>query len=157
SMVEQDTMLEPNDYLQLASYYFQADNNPKVVSALESGTEQFPDNQKLVSNLADAYQRAGEPEKAISTVRRLVEENPEDPQFHLVLGTQIYQRALVLNDSLSANYDEIFDLQQKMRNSSDAEKKNVQQQIETLEQGNEQLEPKVKELTDEAEKELKTV
>src|SRR5699024_2616121 len=157
SMIEQDTTLKPNDYLQLASYYFQADANQEVVSALEMGIEQFPDSDELVSNLADAYQRAGQPKKAIATVKKMVEQDPQNPQYHLVLGTQIYQQALVLNDSLSANYDEIFSLQQKLRNSSDAEKENIQQQIAELEQQNEQLEPKVEELTDQAEEELKTV
>src|SRR5699024_4301086 len=157
SMIEQDTTLKANDYLQLASYYFQADANQEVVSALEMGIEQFPDSDELVSNLADAYQRAGQPKKAIATVKKMVEQDPQNPQYHLVLGTQIYQQALVLNDSLSANYDEIFSLQQKLRNSSDAEKENIQQQIAELEQQNEQLEPKVEELTDQAEEELKTV
>src|SRR5699024_12795633 len=96
----QDTTLEANDYLQVASFYFQADNNDKVISALEDGTEQFPENQELVSNLADTYQRSGNSEKAIYIVRYLIKENPEDPQFNLVLGTQIYQQALVLNVTL---------------------------------------------------------
>src|SRR5699024_10195022 len=60
----QDTTLEANDYLQLASYHFQLDHHDDVVTALEAAYEQFPDNQEIVSNLADAYQRVGEPEKA---------------------------------------------------------------------------------------------
>src|SRR5699024_7666672 len=58
SMIEQDTTLKANDYLQLASYYFQADANQEVVSALEMGIEQFPDSDELVSNLADEIGRA---------------------------------------------------------------------------------------------------
>src|SRR5699024_11841832 len=64
----------------LPIYYFQADANQEVVSALEMGIEQFPDRDELVSNLADAYQRAGQPKKAIATVKKMVEQDPQNPQ-----------------------------------------------------------------------------
>ncbi|WP_372635892.1 tetratricopeptide repeat protein [Fodinibius sp.] len=153
----QDTSLEANDYLQLASYHFQLDNQQEVVNSLEKAHEQFPDNQEIVSNLADAYQRVGEPEKAISTVEKLVEQEPENPQYHLVLGTQIYQQALTITDSLSANSNEIVKLRQDLNNSSDSEKQDIQQQIENLQQENQQLQSKIDELTDRAEEELNTV
>ncbi|SHF63919.1 Tetratricopeptide repeat-containing protein [Fodinibius roseus] len=153
----QDTSLEANDYLQLASYHFQLDNQQEVVNSLEKAHDQFPDNQEIVSNLADAYQRVGEPEKAIATVEKLVEQEPENPQYHLVLGTQIYQQALTLTDSLSANSNEIINLRQEINNSSDSEKQNIQQQIENLQQENRQLQSRIDELTDRAEEELNTV
>ncbi|SMO74645.1 tetratricopeptide repeat protein [Fodinibius sediminis] len=156
SMV-QDTTLEANDYLQLASYNYQLDNQQAVVTALEDAYEQFPENQEIVSNLADAYQRIGEPEKAISTVEKLVEQEPDNPQFHLVLGTQIYQQALTLNDSLSQNSNQILQLQQKLNSSGGAEKQNIQQQITSLEQENAQLQSRIDELTNKAEEELNTV
>lgn len=153
----QDTSLEANDYLQLASYHFQLDNQQEVVNSLEKAHEQFPDNQEIVSNLADAYQRVGEPEKAIATVEKLVEQEPENPQYHLVLGTQIYQQALTITDSLSANSNEIVKLRQELNNSSDSEKQNIQQEINDLQQENQQLQSKIDELTDRAEEELNTV
>src|SRR5699024_4736707 len=100
-----------------------------VVTALEAAFEQFPDNQEIVSNLADAYQRVGEPEKAISTVEKLVEQEPENPQYHLVLGTQIYQKALTITDSLSDNSQQILQLGQSIGGSSESEAENVKQQI----------------------------
>lgn len=153
----QDTSLEANDYLQLASYHFQLDNQQEVVNSLEKAHDQFPDNQEIVSNLADAYQRVGEPEKAISTVEKLVEQEPENPQYHLVLGTQVYQQALTITDSLSANSNEIINLRQELNNSSDSEKQNIQQQIKNLEQENQQLQSRIDKLTDRAEEELNTV
>lgn len=154
---EADTTLKPTDYLQLASYYYQTDDQEQVVSALEMGQERFPENQKLVSNLADAYQRVGKPKKAIATVEQLVEQDPENPQYHLVLGSKIYQQALTANDSLSANYDQIFELEQELRKASGSEADNIKQKIDRLEKQNAQLQPKVDRLTDRAEEELKTV
>lgn len=153
----QDTSLEANDYLQLASYHFQLDNQEEVVASLEKAYDRFPDNQEIVSNLADAYQRVGEPEKAIATVQKLVEQEPKNPQYHLVLGTQIYQQALTITDSLSENSNQIVELRQQLNNSSDSEKQNIQQQISSLEQENEQLQSRIDELTDRAEEELNTV
>lgn len=153
----QDTSLEANDYLQLASYHFQLDNQEDVVVSLEEGHERFPDNQEIVSNLADAYQRIGEPEKAISTVEKLVEEEPENPQYHLVLGTQIYQQALSITDSLSENSDQLLELRQSLNESGDSEKQSIEQEITSLEQENEQLQSEIDELTDRAEEALNTV
>lgn len=149
-----DTTLKPNDYLQLASYYYQLDEHEEIVTVLENANEQFPQNQEIVSNLADAYQRVGKSDKAISTIEELVEKNPENPQFHLVLGTQIYQKALVYNDSLTQNSNKLFELKQQ---SKSGDSQDVQQQIQQLEQENEELRAKVNELTDRAEEELNTV
>lgn len=149
-----DTTLKPNDYLQLASYYYQLDEQEEIVTVLENANEQFPQNQEIVSNLADAYQRVGKSDKAISTIEELVEKNPENPQFHLVLGTQIYQKALVYNDSLTQNSNKLFELKQQ---SKSGDSQDVQQQIQQLEQENEELRAKVNELTDRAEEELNTV
>lgn len=149
-----DTTLKPNDYLQLASYYYQLDEQEEIVTVLENASEQFPQNQEIVSNLADAYQRVGKSDKAISTIEELVEKNPENPQFHLVLGTQIYQKALVYNDSLTQNSNKLFELKQQ---SKSGDSQDVQQQIQQLEQENEELRAKVNELTDRAEEELNTV
>ncbi|MCW9705889.1 tetratricopeptide repeat protein [Fodinibius salsisoli] len=148
-----DTTLKPNDYLQLASYYYQMDNQQEIVTVLEGAQEQFPENQEIVSNLADAYQRIGESEKAIASVEQLVEQQPDNPQYRLVLGTKIYQQALVYNDSLSQNSNKLFEL----RRQEDSDAQSVQQQIQQLEQKNEQLRTKVNSLTDRAEEELNTV
>ncbi|MGD8426438.1 MAG: tetratricopeptide repeat protein [Balneolaceae bacterium] len=151
-----DTTVKPNDYLQLASYYYQLDKQQEVLGVFQRAQKQFPENQDIVSNLADAYNRVGQPDKAIETVRQLVEKNPENPQYHLVLGTQIYQKALTFNDSLSANSDTILELQQKLKNASGAEAKKIQNQISQLEMQNNELQSQVDNLTDNAEKELKT-
>jgi len=152
----QDTTVKPKDYMQLASYYYQMDNQQKVLETFEKAQKQYPNNEDIVSNLADAYNRVGKPDKAISTVEKLVEQNPENPQYHLVLGTQIYQKALVYNDSLSSNSDKIMQLQQKLNKASGSQKKQLQSQIDKLENENEQLHSEVNNLTDRAEKELKT-
>jgi tetratricopeptide (TPR) repeat protein len=155
SMVE-DTSLTPDDFMQLASYHFNLDNQQKVLEVFQEGQKHFPENEDIVSNLADAYNRVGEPDKAISTVEQLVEQNPENPQYHLVLGTQIYQRALTIRDDMSSNSEQIISLQQKLSDASKSEREEIKEQISELVDENEQLKSKVDELTNRAEDELKT-
>ena len=150
-----DTTAEPSDFVQLASYYYNMDDQRKVLEVFQRAQKMFPENQDIVSNLADAYNRVGEPEEAISTIRKLVEQNPENPRFHLVLGTQIYQQALTYNDSLSANSDSLLQLQQQLRKASGSEAAEIKEKISQLEQENANLRPRVEELTTEAEEELK--
>jgi len=152
-----DTSVKPKDYMQLASYYYNLEEQQKVVEVFEKAQEQYPNNEDIVSNLADAYNRVDKPQKAIATVRRLVEQNPENPQYHLVYGTQVYQQALKIGDSLSTNSDKIINLRSKMNNASGSEKSSMQDQINQLEEENAQLQSRIDELTDKAEEELKTV
>lgn len=145
------------DYARMAGYYSIAEMPEKAISTLEKGQEQYPANKDIVTRLADAYTNAGETEKAIATIEALIEKEPENPQFHLVLGTQIYKTVLALSDSLKANSDKIFDLQQELRSAQGSNAGQLKQQISTLEQNNEQLQQRINGLTEKATKELNTV
>lgn len=155
SMVD-TSKIEPQDYRQLASYYYNLDMQEKVVEALKRGQEHFPNNEKIVSNLADSYNRIGESEKAIAAVEQLVKQEPENPQYHLVLGTQIYQRALKIKDTLSTNSEKIIKLRRKAEKASGKEKEQVQKQVSKLIEINNGLQSRIDELTNRAEKELET-
>lgn len=145
------------DYARMAGYYSIAEMPEKAISTLEEGQEQFPANKDIVTRLADAYTNAGETEKAIATIEALIEKEPENPQFHLVLGTQIYKTVLGLSDSLKANSDKIFDLQQELKSTQGSNASQLKQQISTLEQNNEQLQERITSLTEKATEELNTV
>ena len=151
-----DTSVNPDDYMQLASYHFNQDNQQAVLEVFERAQKQYPENEDIVSNLADAYNRVGMPEKAIATVEKLVEQNPENPQYHLVLGTQIYQQALKVGDTLATNSEKIIKMRDKMQQASPSEKETMKQQIDKLIQENQRLQNKIDNLTARAEDELKT-
>jgi len=151
----QDTTVKAKDYMQLASYYYQLDNQQKVLEVFEEAQKKYPNNENIVSNLADAYNRVGKPDKAISVVEQLVDQYPDNPQYHLVLGTQIYQKALKYNDSLSAKSDQIIQIQQKVSNANGSKKKQLQDQIDQLENQSQQLQSTVDDLTGRAEDQLK--
>lgn len=149
-----DSTLKPSDYIQWASYQYNLDNQQRITEIFEKAQTQFPANEDIVSNLADAYNRIGEPEKAISTVEKLVEQNPDNPRYQLVLGTQIYQKALTLNDSLTANSNQLLQLEKQLRNASGSEAEQIKQKISKLEQKNQDLRPEINDLSNRAEKHL---
>ena len=151
-----DTSVQASDYMQLGSYYYNLDNQQKVVEVFEEAQERFPTNEDVISNLADAYNRVNKPEKALATVKQLVEQNPENPQYHLVYGTQIYQQAMTVSDTLSTNSDKIINLQQNLNKANDTEKQTLKNSIANLEEENARLQERMNELTDRAEEELKT-
>lgn len=150
-----DTSVKPKDYMQLASYYYNLDKQQKVVEVLERGQKQYPSNKDIISNLADAYNRIGKPEKALATVKQLVEQNPKNPQYHLVYGSQIYQQAMKIGDSLSTNSDKIISLRSKLNEVSEAEQQDIKQQISQLEEENAKLQSRIDKLTAKAEEQLK--
>ncbi len=148
---------EPEDYARMAGYYSLAEMPEEAIEVLEEGQEQYPGNQDISTRLADAYTQAGETQKAIRTIESLIETDPENPQFHLVLGTQIYKTVLQSNDSLKTKSDRIFELQQKARNAQGSEAENLNQQISQLEEEAEQIQERIDDLTDKATEELLTV
>lgn len=146
----------PEDYARMAGYYSLAEQPEKAIALLEDAQEQYPRNQDIATRLADAYTNAGETQKAISTIEGLIEADPDNPQFHLVLGTQIYKTVLQINDSLKSTSDEIFDLQQQARKAQGDEAEQLNQEITELEQEAERLQSRIDGLTEQAEEALLT-
>lgn len=142
-------------YRLLAQFYLLNEEPAKAAETLEAAREEFPDNIVIVETLADAYSRMGEADKAISIVEELVEQDPSNPQYHLSLGTRLYQAALKIQSNYDANLDQIFELQQELRNAQGQEADEIQAQIDALEQENEELRAEIDGLTDRAVTELK--
>jgi len=147
----------PEDYARMAGYYSLSDRPEEAIEILEEGQNLYPGNQDITTRLADAYTNAGETQKAISTIETLIETDPENPQFHLVLGTQIYKTVLQINDSLKTKSDRIFELQQKARQAQGSEAENLNQQISQTENEAEDMQNRIDQLTERAEEELLTV
>lgn len=145
------------DYARMAGYYSLAEMPEDAITVLEKGQETYPANKDIATRLADAYTNAGNTEQAIATIEALIEKEPENPQFHLVLGTQIYKTVLNLSDSLKANSDQLFDLEQELKNAEGSSANQMKQQISSLEESNDQLQSRITSLTEKATEELNTV
>ncbi len=141
------------DYLRLGTYYRESEQPEEAISALESGVESYPDSVQLVQVLADVYMQAGQREKSIETIEALIERDPDNSQYHLALGTQLLQATTEISESITSNYDEIYDLGTELRNNrnrADA----INASIDSLVSVNEELTSEMNELSDRAESEL---
>ena len=145
------------DYDRLGGLYLQAKEYKKANIILAQGIELYPDSISLVQKLADSYMSLGNNEESITVIESLIEREPKNPQYHLVLGTQVYIMASVINDEVSAKYDKIFELERSLRNLKGAEKSATEQKIKTLRSEIQQQEARANALTDRSIKELKLV
>lgn len=142
------------DFDRLASYYLQVDDYGKAESVLNTATEVYPDSISLFQKLADTYTSQQKNDEAIAVLEKLIETDPENPIYHLVLSTQVYGIADKKNQTISTNYDSLFTLNRELRNLSGAKKRAMESSISTLIADTEELEQESKELSDRAIEEL---
>jgi len=134
-----------SDYDRLASYYFVNEDFESASDAIEEGLSHYPDSTFLIQKQADAYFQIGRTDRALEVVNQLIERDPNNAQYHLVVGTQIYQRVQTLGEELESNNDRIYDL----RNDDSAAS-----EVESLNTRNEEIMSESDDLTSRAEESL---
>lgn len=98
------------DYDRLASYYFMIEDFSSALTSINSGLGLYPDSVFLVQKKADALFKIGDTEGALEVVGELIQRDPTNSQYYLVVGTQIYQRVQTLSDEFQENIDKIMNL-----------------------------------------------
>lgn len=145
------------DYDRLGAYYMQLDDYETAVDVLNEGVDNYPDSVSLVQKLTDSYFSLGNTDMGIKTLENLIERDPNNAQYHLVLGTQIYNLAASKNDEISANYNQLYELERAATNLRGSEKEDAEKRIAELRSTNQELQKEVAELTERAIKELNLV
>ncbi len=138
------------DYDRLGAYYMQLEDYDSAVDVLNQGVENYPDSVSLVQKLTDSYFSMGNTDMGITTLENLIERDPDNAQYHLVLGTQVYNLAASKNDEISANYNQIYELERAARDLRGSEKEEAEQRIAELRRTNQELQEEVAELTERA-------
>ncbi len=141
------------DYYRMGIYQRNADQIVESIATLEKGVEQYPDSINLVQVLADVYMQAGQREKSIRTIEDLIERDPDNAQYRLALGTQLLQATTEISEEITANYDEIYDLNTAIRNR-EGNAEQLKASIDSLVNVNRDLREDMNELSDRAETEL---
>lgn len=146
------------EYRRLSYFYQREEQYNEAAELLNEAQKIYPDNIELVQTLADVYLKLDQKDKALRVVKRLIEEDPENPQYRLVYGTQVYQSVLSLNDELSSIYDELYDLEKELENAGDdAKVKELEQTIADKEARIEELQAEIEEQTGQALEQLTKV
>lgn len=134
-----------SEYDRLGSYYFLSQQPDKAVSVMREGLEFYPDSVALVQKLADGLFQIGETNEALDVMYSLIETDPDNARYYLVVGSRVYQRVLTLTDEYTANSDKIFDLE---RNDGSEE------ELNQLKAENEAIDAEITDLTASAEEAL---
>ncbi|MEN9838598.1 MAG: hypothetical protein RL177_77 [Bacteroidota bacterium] len=151
----------PFRYQRVGQLKMRAQAFAEAESIFKEGIAKFPASIDLVQELADLYIQSGEADKAISILGDLVARQPENAQYHLVYGIQIYSVTQEISDGLRVTYTSIEDLNRSIREEerkSRPDRTLLAQYRSTLTQYTAEAtaaEARMNELTDKAEAELK--
>jgi tetratricopeptide (TPR) repeat protein len=154
SLIEQP---EVDDYEYLISLYLYENRYQDAIELSERAMDDYPEETVFVQFLADAYIQSGDRDRAISLIENLIENDPDNPQYRRVLGTQIYQSVDQITADISDLYEQQFDLRQAARNQSGDELDQTEAQLDEIETRIDAMEAEIDELTEISVREMKRV
>lgn len=102
-------------YLRLSYFYTLSDRNEEALDILNRALEVMPGNIEVTQELANAYLAMGDTDKALEVVKQLIEFDPQNAQYRLVYGTQVYQYVLTMGDDVRNAYDIIAENTRMLR------------------------------------------
>ena len=82
---------KPEVYLMLATAQAQADNLPKAEKTLQEGIAANKDSVALHMGLARFYSDAKQPEKAVPAMRKVIEQQPDQPMHKFNLASLLWE------------------------------------------------------------------
>jgi Flp pilus assembly protein TadD len=78
--------------VELAHALFATHQDAEGTRTLEEGVAQYPQDDRMLSDLGNAYLRSGDTAQAAAMLERAVKANPEQPEAHNLLGVIARQR-----------------------------------------------------------------
>ncbi|NCP84375.1 MAG: tetratricopeptide repeat protein [Bacteroidetes bacterium] len=149
---------EVNLYLRLAAFQDLAGSKNQSIETLKKAKELFLDNIDIVQSLANAYLSTNDIENALAAVKTLIERDPENAQYRLVYGTQLYNTTDGLTTEAEANYERISILKKDLKNAKGKKAQAmVKNELDSLRVSNQALNKQINELTDQALVQMKVV
>lgn len=145
------------DYEYMISILLVQESYDRAVMYAEEAMETYPDETVFVQLLADAFLQTGQQDRAIELIEGLIADDPNNPQYRRVLGTQIYQTVSRISDEVSVLYEEAFDLRRNIREMSGNARTQAQNELQSLQERIVTLEQEMDELTEVSIREMKFV
>jgi predicted Zn-dependent protease len=152
----------PFRYQRVGQLKIRAQAYDEAEAIFKEGIAKFPSNIDLVQELADLYIQTGEADKAIGILGDLVARQPDNAQYRLVYGIQIYSVTQEISDGLRVAYTSLEDLNRSIREEerkSRPDRNLLAQYRNTRDQYTTEIaarEARMNDLTDKAEAELRT-
>jgi tetratricopeptide (TPR) repeat protein len=147
-------------YLRLNFFHMEAGNRDAALEIITRARQMFTDDIEVAQELANIYLQMGDLDNALVVVRELIERNPENAQYRMVFGTQIYQIVLDMGEDVRQQYDIILEASRELRTEQRKPRPDASvvaqltEQITMAEIRIEQLNDQIDDLTQQAEDEL---
>ncbi|MDA0907570.1 MAG: tetratricopeptide repeat protein [Bacteroidetes bacterium] len=137
-----------DDYNYMINLYLASQRFENARDLASEAQSAFPTDERFIQYLADSYLQTGETDKAIEIVEDLIASDPTNPQYRLVLGTQVYQTVTELTDQISEMYVELYDQSQALRSLSGSAKSDAEAALAELQAKADALEADIVGYTD---------
>lgn len=147
---------EIEDYDYLINLYFMQNRYQDALELSEEAREAYPEEDSFVQYLADSYLQTGEPDRAIELIRGLIENDPDNPQYYFVLGTQIYQASQRLQNEATTLFQRAWQMEEQLSQLTPEEQEGLKTKISELIEEATDLEEEAIEMENEAIEEIKT-
>jgi predicted Zn-dependent protease len=102
-------------YQRIGQLHIQNKSFDEAETILKTGISLFPASVELVQELADLYIQSNKSNQAIEVLGDLVDRDPDNAQYRLVYGIQIYSITQSHADDLRNTYTSIEDLNRTIR------------------------------------------
>lgn len=136
SGLDVDKNPDPYPYQRLATLYTARGETDKSMAILEEGIERVDEDINLIQLLADAYITGGKTQEALDLLEDLISRDPENPTYHLVYGSQVYNSVVDLVNELETTYENLDSIDEDADAQTEEELKTEAQdlvdQISTL-------------------------
>lgn len=123
---------------RMGELYGQTEQYEKQIEMLKIGMESYADSNAMVIDMANAYINVDDSEKALETLRILIDRDPDNAEYRLVYASRAYSMVDVLSKQMKELYDENFDIEH-----SDADKAEVEAKVKANNERIAQLEKDV--------------
>ena len=102
-------------YLRLNYFLSETDQQERALEILSDAMTKFPGDIELTQEIANVYLALGRTDEALEIIRQLIEVDPENAQYRLVFGSQVYQFVLNMGDELREANETIIDKTRELR------------------------------------------
>lgn len=144
---EIDTEPDLERYQRIVLFFNDLGQYDRAFDFLQEGRVIFPTELFFVQEIANFYLRQGETDRAIEVLEELIDIDPNNAEYRLVIGTQIYQAYLAENTRVNELYDKYFDLRRAF--SDEARSANPRMsEIERIERELEEVANQIREINE---------
>lgn len=158
--IEVTNLPEAFRFVRLAFFQSLDGDRDGAIASLNIARNEFPGDIEVSQELANVYLQMGNIDEALVVVRDLIESDPENAQYRLVFGSQVYQLVLDMSDEQRVLYRELDEKNRELRNEQRATRPDaskvtaLQNDIETTLARITELDAQIEDLTQQAEDEL---